>query len=200
MKNQNFNPKINHRKTIRLQNYDYSQEGYYFITICTENKKCILGKIENKKMVLNQFGKKVKDCWLKIEKTNNFLKLDQFVIMPNHIHGILIIDKNVGVPLVGTQDSDGLSEQRKNKNSTQGRPQGIAPTKTIGEIIGGFKSLTTNEYIKNVKAGKFPSFKKRIWQRNYYEHIIRNEESLDKIWEYIVSNPETWEKDDLFVG
>lgn len=105
--------------------------------------------------------------------------------MPNHIHGILIIDKPVGVPLVGTQDSDKLSEQQNNRHSTQGRPQGIAPTKTIGDLIGEFKSLTTNEYIKNIKVGIFPPFKKRIWQRDYYDHIIRNEESLDKIWEYI---------------
>jgi len=193
--NKFYNSKIHHRKSIRLQNYDYSQNGYYFITICTQNKNCLLGKVENDEIILNQFGKIAKDYWLKIEKLHSFVKLDYFTIMPNHIHGIIIIDKNVGVPLVGTQDSDKTKSISKN----QGRPQGIAPTKTIGELIGEFKSLTTNEYIKNVKLGKFPSFEKRIWQRNYYEHIIRNEKSLVKIQEYIICNPATWEKDELFI-
>ena len=113
----------------------------------------------------------IEKYWREIPEHYPNVILDVFVIMPNHIHGILIID-NVRVPLVGTQ--------------------------TVGNIIGAFKSLTTNEYICGVKNGKFPPFEKRIWQRNYYEHIIRNEQSLEKIQNYIIHNPQKWQDDKFF--
>ena len=134
------------------------------------------------------------------------------------MHGILIIDNGVGVPLVGIQNNGQSSSGQPHvgvslvdtqmagiQNNVQppssGQPQGIAPTgkKSIGGIIGAFKSLTTNEYIRGVKNGKFPPFEKRIWQRNYYEHIIRNEQSLEKIQNYIIHNPQKWQDDKFFV-
>ena len=174
-----YNPHIHHRRSIRLKGYDYSQNGAYFVTICVQNRECLFGKIRNGNMVLNDAGKMIEKYWREIPEHYPNVILDAFVIMPNHMHGILIIDNNVG------------------------QPQGIAPTiaptgKTIGDIIGAFKSLTTNEYICGVKSGKFPPFEKRIWQRNYYEHIIRNEQSLEKIQNYIIHNPQKWQDDKFF--
>ena len=168
-------PPIHHRRSIRLKGYDYSQNGAYFVTICVQNRECLFGEIENGEMVLNDAGKIIKTKWEQLLKYFFNIKLNEFVIMPNHVHRILIIDNNVGVPLVGTQ-MVGIQNNGQPQSSGQpqslGQPQGIAPT--VGNIIGAFKSLTTNEYICGVKNGKFPPFEKRIWQRNYHEHIIRN--------------------------
>lgn len=188
-----YNPTIHHRRSIRLKGYDYSQNGAYFVTICTQNRECLFGKIMDGKMVLNDAGKIIQTEWEKLPQQFQNIELDVFVVMPNHFHGIVVIqnenDVDVGGPLVGTQNGNG-------------QPQGIAPTdkKTIGDIIGAFKSLTTNEYIRGVKNGKFPPFEKQIWQRNYHEHIIRNEQSLDKIREYIMYNPQKWQNDVFFIS
>ena len=168
---------MNNRKSIRLKNYDYSRPGFYFITICTKDRKTLFGHIENNIMILNDSGAMIKKCYFELEKRFN-IKCRDIVVMPNHIHCIIEI---VGVPLVGTQ-----------KN---GQPQGIAPT--LGDIIGVFKSITTNEYIKGVKAGNWQPFNKKLWQRNYWEHIIRNKESYMKLAEYIQNNPLKWEYDEL---
>ena len=187
-----YNPEIHHRRSIRLKGYDYSKEGAYFITICTQNRECLFGKVTNGEMILNEAGEMIKKWWLELQNKFINFELDKFVIMPNHFHGIIVIqNKNppVGAPLVGAQ------------SSSQGQPQGHAPTagKNVGQFIGAFKSLTTNEYIRGVKSGKYPPFEKRIWQRNYHEHIIRNEKSYEKIYNYIKHNPEKWEDDKFYV-
>ncbi|MCK4635541.1 MAG: transposase [Candidatus Moranbacteria bacterium] len=182
--NQKYNSKIHHRKSIRLQNYDYSQNGYYFITICTKNKENYFGKIKNQKMFLNKFGKIIKEYWLKIEEVHNFVKLDKFVIMPNHIHGIIIIDKN-DYYNVGICQWQTPTEQQNIKNIN-------LPKKSIPSLINHFKGAVKKLANKN-------NYENFTWQRNYYEHIIRNEKSLVKIQEYIICNPATWEDDDLFI-
>jgi putative transposase len=185
-----YNPKTHRRQSIRLKEYDYSQNGAYFMTICVQDKKCIFGKIRDGKMILNTAGKIVEKWWRKLPEYFPNIELDAFIVMPNHVHAIIVINNENGMetetPLVGTQNETG-------------QPQGIAPTNTIGDIAGAFKSLTTNEYINGVKNEKFPSFKKRIWQRNYHEHIIRNEKSWQMIHDYIVLYPETWANDMFFV-
>ena len=118
----------------------------------------------------------VNEFWLKLSKRFDDIKLDQYQIMPNHLHGIIHI---VGAPLVGA---------RSNR-------AGIKPAPTLGDIIGAFKSLTTHEYIRNIKNNHWSPFNKQLWQRNYYEHIIRDEESLNKIREYITLNPIMWDRD-----
>lgn len=113
--------------------------------------------------------------------------------MPNHLHGIISITESntVGVPLVGTHSTE----------QDEGQAQGTAPTwgKSIGEIIGAFKSITTNEYIKGVKNDNWEYFNRKLWQRNYYEHIIRNEKSLENIRNYIFNNPLNWKDDEMFM-
>ena len=174
------------RKSIRLKNYDYSQNGLYFITIVTQSHKNLFGEIIDNTMVLNIAGKMIEKIYNEIVIDFSMVRLHKYIIMPNHIHGIIEI---VGVPLVGTLETD----------EHQGQPQGIAPTKpkTIGNIVGAFKSITTNRYIEMVKENILPPFEKRIWQRNYWEHVIRDENSYIKLSEYIVNNPQKWEIDIL---
>jgi REP element-mobilizing transposase RayT len=170
---------MQHRKPNRLKNYDYSQNGMYFITICTKDKKCFFGEIINDKMILNDFGKIIQNVWLELPNHNDNISIDEFVIMPNHIHGIIEI---VGTPLVGVQDIDTTKT-------------GTRPVTTISELIGTFKSLTTNQYIYHIKNNGWKPFNKYIWQRSFYDHIIRKEESLNKIREYIMINPQQWNDD-----
>ena len=149
----------------------------YFITICVHNRLNLFGKVINNVISLNDAGKMIDLHWIKLIDRFPHIELDDFVIMPNHLHGIITI---VGVPLVGTQKNNTQPEQLH-----KGQPQGIAPTKkTVGEMIGAFKSITTNEYINNVKCYNWQPFNHKLWQRNYYEHIIRNEKSYIRISEY----------------
>ena len=171
-----------HRRSIRIKGYDYSQEGYYFITICVQNRENLFGKILNNEMHLNEAGNMVKKWWLKLEnKFPNFV-LDEFIVMPNHFHGIVLINYKAGGQTHLSNDID------------EGAHAG-APLRTM---VQWFKTMTTNEYIQKVKLGKFSSFEKRIWQRNYYEHIIRNDISLKRIKYYIKNNPRNWILDELF--
>lgn len=149
-------------------------------------------------MESSDVGKMVDEWWLKIPERFENVELDIHQTMPNHLHGIIIInsnpDRRVGPP---TSSSRGGLYGRPNEDRTPTReraPRG-APTK-LGDIIGAFKSITTNEYIHNVKNNNWPPFKKCLWQRNYYEHIIRNEEDLQRIREYIQTNPDNWQDDE----
>jgi REP element-mobilizing transposase RayT len=279
-----YNPDIHHRRSIRLKGYDYSKAGLYFITIRTQNGLCLFGKIINNEMILNDAGRMIKRQWQDLIRHFKNIKLHDFIIMPNHFHGIIEFDNSgdsvyyVGAPLVGAQkltpsQKNGLGEKtmpEKTPNTTlhpntsahvraplvgapklppsqnigrgeitmpetslqpqmagqtdiSGQPQGCAPTDdgintlqpqindqthindgqntspqpkqkimTLGDVVGAFKSLTTNEYIRNVKQNNWQPFNKKLWQRNYYEHIIRNEKSFYNISKYIQTNPSQW--------
>ena len=180
------------RKNPRLENYDYSTPGAYFVTVCAEGRIRLFGGVENGIVRLSPFGALVETCWREIPKHFPKIVLDQFVIMPNHLHGIIfILDKparpdvsapgplNVGAPLVGAL-SNGA---------------GTRPAPTLGEIMGAFKSRTTNLYIEGVRKGNFPPFKKHIWQRSYYDRVVRNEKDLLETRRYIMDNPPKWDMD-----
>ena len=171
------------RKQIRLKGYDYSQSGWYYITVCTQNRECLFGKIINGKMRLNEFGKIVDKKINELKKYKN-VDLDIYYVMPNHVHFIIRI---VGADPCVRPSSD--PHRPFKSRSTQGS------TPTVGEYIKRLKTLTTHIYIRNVKNNHWQSFNKRLWQRGYYEHIIRNEKSLNKIREYIQSNPAMWNRD-----
>jgi REP element-mobilizing transposase RayT len=233
-----YNPDIHHRRSIRLKGYDYSRAGLYFITICTQNRDCLFGKIEKSNMQLNDAGIMIEHQWQKLIYRFDNIKLHEFIVMPNHFHGIV---ESVGVPLVGTQNEEQRqTEQRQTKqqpteqpqtteqrptvgvplvgtqNAEQyqikqqpteqpqtmdqpqkGQPQGIAPT--VGDVVGAFKSLSTNDFIRNVKQNNWRTFYKKLWQRNYFEHIIRNEKSYNQISEYIQTNPLKWQDDKYYI-
>ena len=171
------NKKYN-RRSIRLQRYDYSLPGAYFITICIHEQKMLL-KIKGVQMMIRSVWSSLPDRFLS-------LKLDEFVIMPNHIHAILCIN-TVGADLVSARNKADLVSAR-NKADLVSAP-------TISRIVQAFKSITTYKYILGVKENNWPLFDKRLWQRNYYDHIIRSEKSLNYIREYIVNNPIRWEFD-----
>jgi len=191
-----YNPNIHHRRSIRLKGYDYAQAGLYFITICCDDRKYRFGKIENGEMVLNELGNIAYNEWAKLaERFPNF-ELDVFQIMPNHIHGIIAL---VGATLAVAQ-IDGIAQidndisDNKIGQLQKGQPQGIAPT--VGDIVGAYKSLVANGCLdiyksKNEMMGK-------LWQRNYHEHIIRNEQSYQTISNYIINNPAKWAGDKFY--
>ncbi|MCZ4693613.1 transposase [Ancylomarina euxinus] len=196
------------RRSIRLKNYDYSQEGKYFITICCQDRTCLFGKIDKGEMILNEAGKMIESEWLALKSRFPNIVLDEFVVMPNHFHGILgIVDKNAVVPTNNNVETP-LAGVQNNKTGKPdiGQPQGSAPTgitptiktnPTVGNIIGAFKSITSVEYIKGIETKNWNQFKKRLWQRNYWEHIIRNDGAFDRISEYIQNNPRKWNEDKL---
>ena len=188
-----YNPEIHKRRSIRLKGYDYSQAGLYFITICVQDRECLFGNIENGEMILNDAGKMIETEWLNLNNRFSNIELHEFIVMPNHFHGILEI---VGATLVVAQND--VNTQNKNNENEKGQPQGIAPTKTVGDMMDAFKSISTVEYIRGVKNLGWKPFDGRIWQRNYYEHIIRNEQSYQTISNYIINNPAKWQEDKFY--
>ena len=169
-----------HHRDIRLPEYDYSQEGEYFVTICAQDRKCVLGDIIDGQMKLSKYGWIVEQCWCNLVSHYTGVELDTFVIMPNHVHGIIVITGDVNViKNVG----DGF------KPSPTGRI--IAKSHGLPEIVRAFKTFSARKINekRNIKGQK-------VWQRNYFEHIIRNEKSLKKIREYIYNNPRNWQDDD----
>jgi len=158
---------------MRLRDYDYAQNGMYFFTICTHDRQLLFGDITNAEMNLNELGQIVRDEWYKSTSIRHELELDAFVIMPNHVHGIIVLK---GPNVVG---------------ATGRSPSRCGPCKrSIGAFIAGFKSAVT----KRINALRGTP-KISIWQRNYYEHVVRNEESLNRIREYILNNPMQWDSD-----
>ena len=188
-----YNPDVHHRQSIRLKAYDYSQTGLCFITICTQNRLCLFGKIENGIMLLNDAGGMIEKQWQALMKRFSNMQSEEYVVMPNHIHGIIKL--TVGAPLVGAQivDVPYKADIQTCSQPQKGQPQGIAPT--VGDIVGAFKSITTNQYIRGVQQNKWSRFDKKLWQRNYYEHIIRDDKSYLKISDYIQTNPSKWLED-----
>lgn len=176
-----YDPDIHHRQSMRLKGYDYAQSGAYFVTVVTKDRLCLFGDVIEEKMCVNGPGAIVQKVWDELPTWFPTIRLDAFVVMPNHVHGIIVIHQPVGVPLVGTQ-GDG------DKATTR-----VAPT--LGDIVGAFKSITTVRYTQGVKAGLWNPFRERLWQRNYYEHVIRNESELNRAREYIVGNPVLWDRD-----
>lgn len=193
-----YNPNIHKRRSIRLKGYDYSQAGLYFITICCQNRECRFGNVVNGKMQLNDAGTMVENEWLKLPERFNNVQLHEYVVMPNHFHVIFEI---VGATLVVALNDVGQPENQNGQPINQhGQPQGFAPTKpkTVGDMMGAFQSIVTVQYIRGVKQHGWKSFNGKLWQRNYWEHIVRNEQSYQRISEYIINNPKKWENDKFY--
>jgi len=169
------------RKQNRLNNYDYSLNEYYFVTVCSKNRKIIFGEYNNNnvgaplacsRIELSIIGQIIDNQWNNIVNQYNHIKLDQYTIMPNHIHGIIIINNRIN---------------ELSRAQASGTP-------TIGQIIRSFKSKSTLEYIKYINDNNL-NVSGKIWQRSFHDHIIRNEKSLDAIRNYIAINPENWGND-----
>ncbi len=172
-----------HRRSIRLEGYDYASEGGYFITIVAHGRKCLFGSVVNEEIKLNDFGRMVREEWFNTSKIRSNIELleDEFVVMPNHIHGIIwIMDRADGEVSQATYSPVGAYSHTPLRS----------PSNTIGSIIRGFKGAVTTRI--NIYRGRKGS---PIWQRNYYEHIINSERDYENIVEYISFNPLAWQTD-----
>jgi len=170
----NSDSELPRRRSIRLKGWDYRTAGAYSITLCAQHKLFLFGEITDAEMHLNEAGRMVVRWWEELNRKFSVVQTDASVVMPNHLHGILVI---VGEnPLV--------------------RPQGTP----LSRIVQWFKTMTTNEYIRSVKQWGWPPIQGRLWQRNYYEHVIRNDEDLNRTRRYIAENPLRWGGDPENVG
>jgi putative transposase len=231
-----YNPKLHHRKSIRLKEYDYAQSGFYFITISCHNKVNRFGEVivsnnNTARMMLNQYGQIAQNEWLHTANIRPNIKLLEFVIMPNHMHGIIYVTRrgelnspinelnspsnNEGVcktPLRTSSPANDLQSSSNNEGVCKTPPrtslpandlqsstniEGVcktplrSPSQTIGAIIRGYKSAVT-------KKMALLGFKEPLWQRNFYEHIIRDESSYLYISNYIINNPAKWKEDTFY--
>ena len=168
-----YDPEIHHRRSIRLHGYDYRSDGTYFITLCTVDRSCRFGRVVDGEVVLSEECRIVDATWRWLASNHEYIQLGSYVVMPNHLHGII----------ARVADEGGSR---------------TAPTspahKPLGRLIGAFKTVSTkrvNELLRT--PGDL------LWQRNYWEHIVRTDDSMAKIEDYILNNPRTWESDQLFV-
>jgi len=248
-----YNPRIHHRRSIRLKGYDYAKAGLYFITICCQGRICRFGRVENGEMKLNDAGAMIEKWYYELENKFPDIKCNEMIVMPNHFHCIIqnvgadlrvcpnlanitagnqgvVVPGNPGVVVPGNpgavvpdntnqitagnsnhdimDDTTSIHMNNTNDNNSGehvdlgehlGSPQHLGLFQQIGSPLGSvvqwFKTMSTNEYIRGVKTLGWKPFNGKLWQRNYYEHIIRNEKSQRTISNYIINNPMNWDKD-----
>ena len=240
-----YEPQKHHRRSIRLTGYDYANSGAYFVTIVTQGRACLFGEIVSAETRLNDAGSVIERWWFELNNKFRTVETDDFVIMPNHFHGIVVIadvgadlcvgpnseGAHIGAPLQGTPRTTTRMDTGVNPNAHHahqgthaGVPlQGTNPVRAVARrgapesilsivegcapvlapqnatqrarlpaIVQWLKTMTTNEYLRGVKTSGWARFQGQLWQRNYYEHIIRDEESLNRIRKYILNNPAQW--------
>ncbi len=193
-----YDPQKHHRRSIRLKGYDYRHPGAYFITLVTQDRACLFGEIVDGEMRLNEAGEMIQAVWDELSVFYAGVQTDAFVVMPNHMHGIIILTgQPVGAGPRTCPDEPGqpVGAGPRTCPDEPGQPQGIARTLSLPDVVHRFKTLTTKRYANGVKTLGWPPFRGRLWQRNYYEHIIRNELSLNRIRQYITENPLRWHLD-----
>lgn len=159
------------RRSLRLRSFDYSQPGACFATICVQHRACLFGNIVDSTMVLNAAGSSVLRRWKDLEGRFRGLETDAVVVMSNHLHDILLASGDPDDPLAATHQA------------------------SLGTYVQWFKSIITHDYMDGVRTDQWPPFNGRLWQRNYYEHVIRNDRDLGRIRVYIEANPWRWSTD-----
>lgn len=172
------NPDIPQRRSLRLKGYDYSQAGAYFVTICAHGKACLFGDVIGSEMKVNELGRKVQAVWDDLPVHYPHVATDVFVVMPNHVHGVVVLRAGLG--------SD-HAEMRA----------GFKPAPTarhgLSEIVRAFKTFSARRINEFRETSGAP-----VWQRNYYEHVIRDDADYNRIAEYIANNPQRWAEDTLY--
>lgn len=169
-----YDPDHHHRRSIRLKDYDYTQAGAYFVTICTWEREYLFGEVIDGLMSLNAYGQIVEDEWLKTAVIRRQVELDGFVIMPNHIHAIVVFTPPTGEPV----------------QSLASHPKLKRDPASLGALIAGFKAAVTRQINKLRRKSQTA-----VWHRNYYEHVIRSDHALQAVREYIIDNPARWHLD-----
>jgi putative transposase len=211
-----------HRRSIRWAGYDYAQAGAYFVTVCVQERGCLFGDVVESEMRLNDAGCMVRAAWDEMADHYPGVQTDAFVVMPNHVHAIIVLGgptagaavgagpcacpnagqsygetaqppAGTGQPLSQIGQPQGVAPTGAGRSCGEtGQPQGVACTLSLGDVVHRFKTLTTKRYADGVKQHGWPAFTGRLWQRNYYEHVIRDERSLNRIRQYITDNPASW--------
>ena len=188
------------RRSIRLRGYDYREPGEYFVTLCTQDREPVLGEIAGESMSLNDVGVVIDERWRGLPTKFATVALGPYVLMPNHLHAIIALGMHVGGDPCDVVGADPRVRPRPSVGDVKGADTWVRPYRrsggnerpALGTIIQWFKTMTTNEYIRRVRAGEWPPFHGRLWQRNYWEHIIRGEADLAEIETYIAHNPAEW--------
>jgi REP element-mobilizing transposase RayT len=180
-----YNPDIHHRRSIRLKGHDYSQSGAYFVTICAQNRECLLGDVVDGRIRVNDAGQMVQRIWNDLSVKYPGIETDAFVVMPNHIHGIIVI---VGAQFIAPINCNTINQTKKNESIKQGA---INRAPTVGEIVRAFKAQCTHAINQIRNTPGHP-----VWQRNYYEHVVRNDDGMKRVREYVISNPAKWDNDE----
>ena len=209
-----FDPQKHHRRSIRLKGYDYSSEGAYYVTIVAHGRECLFGEIIDGEMHLSKYGEIIQKWWDEIPVHFPNVELGAFVIMPNHVHGIIFIIDNRRGEVISPRDyqNNNIQDEYVDENNKQGgeindegvktKSQGEGQQQggetpplrkpTLGQIVAYFKYQSTKEMNKIETENSITKF----WQRSYYEHIIRNEKELQQKTDYIMDNPSQWDEDD----
>ena len=182
-----YNPDIHKRQSIRLKEYDYSEDGAYFVTVCAKDRECIFGTIEDQKVILNDASMMVGKWWMELANKFSNIELDKYVIMPNHFHGIIVITSDYCRGEVASP----LNVVGNKRPKQMGGETPPLHKHTLGQIVAYFKYQSTKAINITRENPGVP-----IWQRNYYEHVIRNENALYAVRKYIQDNPLNWDEDD----
>ena len=197
-----YNPDIHHRRSIRLKGYNYSQDGAYAVTLCTQNRECLFGEIEDNKIVYYPCGDMIIKWINEINNKFKHVKIPSYIVMPNHVHAIIVkkstavgADLCVCPPPKREMTANLCVDPGKHTGNMQ---EGEHIGSPLHRIVQWFKTMTTNEYLRGIKTLGWKPFDKRLWQRNYYEQIIRNDADYFLVTEYIKNNPKTWKNDKLW--
>lgn len=177
-----YDPRMHHRRSIRLRGYDYAAPGAYYVTLCNEGKQCIWGSIREDEMHPNEAGRMVLRWLAEVPEKFPYVSLDEHVVMPNHVHVIFFVHTGARVRL-----------SRMATATANAQPGVLRPA--LGRVVGWLKTMSTNEYIRGVREKDWPPFPGRLWQRNYYEQILRSQKELHAARAYIADNPANWHKD-----
>jgi putative transposase len=186
-----YDPDKHHRRSIRLQGYDYSRSGAYFVTICAAGRECLFGDVLDGIMHVNDAGRMVQSAWDGLPQRFPGIDADASIVMPNHFHGIIVVGTIfVGAPLAAPRIMNHTVAHGQGAASsppTNDNPDDMSRRVTIGDVMRAFKSISAITVNRHLNRSGQP-----LWQRNYYEHIIRTPESLDRIRQYIIDNPARW--------
>ncbi len=178
-----LDPERPRRRLMRLQGWDYASAGAYFVTLVLQERACLLGDVVDGRVELSPAGQTVETWWLALPERLAGVELDAYVVMPNHLHGVVMLSGDGG----GRKQQEGGHVGPPLRDETK--------SASVSALVQWFKTMTTNAYLRGVKEQDWRAFPGRLWQRGYYDHIIRNEDALNGVREYIANNPVAWAED-----